>query len=71
MLGNVIMNLDVIRTKWAIYSKGLSIDNEKELNSVREAFEYAWREGYIEGHNLGNVIGIANSAIDRAMKYER
>lgn len=71
MLGKVNMNLDIVRTKWFLYSKGMLFNNEQELKAAREAFEYAWVDGYLEGHKLGTVESIANSAIDKAMSYDR
>lgn len=64
------MDLDAVRAKWFKYSSGIAFRDEAEHRLAKEAFEHAYLDGYITGHNIGEVKGIANTAIDRAMKYD-
>lgn len=64
------MDLDAVRTKWFKYSSGIAFRDETEHRLAKEAFENAYIDGYITGHNIGVVEGIANTAIDKAMKYD-
>lgn len=64
------MDLDAVLTKWLNYSRGIAFRDEAECRLATEAFKAAWMDGYITGHQLGKVEGIANTVIDKAMKYE-
>lgn len=64
------MDLDAIRAKWFKYSSGIAFRDETEHRLAMAAFERAFIEGFITGHNIGEVRGIANTAIDKAMKYD-
>ncbi len=64
------MDLDAVRLKWLTYSQHLTFRDEAEHRSVYEAFERAYIDGYLTGHNIGRVQGIANTVIDKAMKYD-
>jgi hypothetical protein len=65
------MDLDAVRAKWSAYSQGIHFRDEAEYRLSKEAFEAAFIDGFISGHLTGEVIGIANTAIDKAMKYDR
>lgn len=64
------MDLDAIMTKWLKYSQGIAFRDETECRLATEAFKNAYIDGYITGHNIGKVEGIANNVIDKAMKYD-
>jgi len=64
------MDLDAIRAKWFKYSSGIAFRDEAEHRVAKEAFENAFMDGYLTGHNIGEVKGIANTVIDKAMKYD-
>ena len=64
------MELDAIKTKWLKYSQGISFRDETEYRLALEAFKFAYIDGYVTGHNIGKVEGIANNVIDKAMKYD-
>lgn len=64
------MDLDAIRAKWFKYSAGIAFRDETEHRLAMAAFEHAFIEGFVTGHNIGEVRGIANTVIDKAMKYD-
>lgn len=64
------MDLDSVLNKWLKYSSGIAFRDETECRVATEAFKNAWIDGYVTGHQIGKVEGIANTVIDKAMKYD-
>lgn len=64
------MNLDDVRAKWVMYSSGIHFRDEAEHRVSKEAFESAYVDGYVAGHTIGKLEGLAQDAINKAMKYE-